>query len=234
MKLLVSVRDEAEALAAASHGADIIDLKEPRAGALGALAPALQRQVVAALRGQHPRLTITATIGDWPMDAAPIVQRVREVAASGADIVKVGITPTPGAGEVLQALAVCGQTVVPVLIADHGLDEALLAQALAAPFPGIVADTADKTRGSLFDCVSEAALRGFIERARAAGKWAGLAGALRRAHLPRLHALQPDIAGFRGAVCDGARTGMLVPAKVRQLAVDLGTAALVEAAATPG
>jgi hypothetical protein len=39
MKMLVSVRDIDEALAAAQAGADFIDLKDPAAGALGGLAP---------------------------------------------------------------------------------------------------------------------------------------------------------------------------------------------------
>ena len=39
-RLLVSVRDEAEARAAAWAGADFIDAKDPAEGALGALAPA--------------------------------------------------------------------------------------------------------------------------------------------------------------------------------------------------
>jgi uncharacterized protein (UPF0264 family) len=35
--------------------------------------------------------------------------------------------------------------------------------------------------------------------------------------VPALCALEPDIAGFRGALCDGARTGRLNPDKVRAL-----------------
>ena len=50
MKLLISVRSVDEALQAAEGGADFIDLKEPRLGALGALPLATIRSCVAALR----------------------------------------------------------------------------------------------------------------------------------------------------------------------------------------
>ena len=50
MRMLVSVRDVAEAREAVRAGVDLIDLKEPAAGALGGLALPVIREVVAALR----------------------------------------------------------------------------------------------------------------------------------------------------------------------------------------
>jgi uncharacterized protein (UPF0264 family) len=41
---------------------------------------------------------------------------------------------------------------------------------------------------------------------------------LREAQLERLRELAPDFAGFRSAVCDGARDGELDPERVRRLA----------------
>ncbi|MET0208713.1 MAG: (5-formylfuran-3-yl)methyl phosphate synthase, partial [Burkholderiaceae bacterium] len=64
MKLLVSVRDEHEALIAAESGADLIDMKEPRAGALGALPFDAVERIVAVLRRRHTTLRLSATVGD--------------------------------------------------------------------------------------------------------------------------------------------------------------------------
>ena len=47
MRMLVSVRDVAEAQEALRAGVDFIDLKEPAAGALGGLALPVIREVVA-------------------------------------------------------------------------------------------------------------------------------------------------------------------------------------------
>lgn len=217
MRLLVSVRSVDEALLAATAGADFIDCKEPRAGALGALPLETTRAVVAALRERHPGRPVSATIGDLfaGEDAQAVLERVAATDACGVDYVKVGIAR--GATALLDALASSGAPVVPVFIADQGLDAALLARACAAPFPALMLDTADKRRGSLFDVLEPAALRRFIFNVRAAGKLSGLAGALRTEHLPGLARLAPDFAGFRSAVCDGARTGALSSARLRAL-----------------
>jgi len=108
--------------------------------------------------------------------------------------------------------------VVPVFIADRGLDPALIAHALALGFPGVMADTADKRVGSLFDAVPRAALARFVAQARAAGVMVGLAGALRLQHAQALAALAPDFAGFRSAVCAGDRSAALDAALLRELA----------------
>ncbi|MBN8441591.1 MAG: (5-formylfuran-3-yl)methyl phosphate synthase [Thauera sp.] len=220
MRMLVSVRDGAEALRAAEAGADFIDLKEPRAGALGGLAPSQIRNIVALLRRHHRRATISATIGDLPVDDAhAILRQVDAVGRCGVDLVKVGV---PGQGDaracdLLRRLGASKWQIVPVLLADAGVAANLLATALAQPFPALMLDTQGKTAGSLFDFMAVKDVAEVVRQARIAGKLLGLAGALREADLPKLRALQPDFAGFRSAVCDGARTGVLVGEKVRAL-----------------
>ncbi|MBL8351734.1 MAG: (5-formylfuran-3-yl)methyl phosphate synthase [Burkholderiaceae bacterium] len=225
IKLLVSVRSVAEALLAARGGADFIDLKEPGQGALGGLPPATIAAIVAALRAAPGGPPISATIGDVAMsELAEIVRRVQAVAACGVDYVKVGIEPVPAAAGVLEALAGCGHPVVPVFIADRGIDGRLLQQALGLGFPGLMADTADKRAGSLFDLLPEPALRALVAQVRECGAMVGLAGALRLGHLPALRALAPDFAGFRSAVCAGDRGGALDPARLAALVHGLRSA----------
>lgn len=205
-RLLVSVRSVAEALLAADGGADFIDLKEPGQGALGGLPVHTIAEVVAALRSRGLSLPVSATIGDVAMhELDTILERVEAVGACGVDYVKVGIERAPGAGAVLRALADCGRPLVPVFIADHGLDERSIALALSLHFPGVMADTADKLAGSLFDVLPIAAIERFIRMAREAGTMVGIAGALRRANAEVITALAPDFAGFRSAVCRGGR-----------------------------
>ena len=228
MRMLVSVRDVPEALLAAHGGADFIDLKEPRDGALGGLPVATIAAIVQALRerGSRPprRLLISATIGDLPMtDVGAILARVDAVAACGVDYVKVGIERVARATAVLDALAGSGHAIVPVFIGDRGLDFEAVAHACALRFPALMVDTADKVAGSLFDVLSDAELRRFVTVVRASGALVGLAGALRRPQLAALHALAPDFAGFRSAVCAGDRSGALDAERLRSLAVALRT-----------
>ena len=229
MRMLVSVRDVPEALLAARGGADFIDLKEPREGALGDLDLATIAAIVRALRAREnqlqrlPRnLPISATIGDLPMsDVDAILGRVDAVAACGVDYVKVGIERVAHAASVLDALAGSGHAIVPVFIADRGLDFEAIAHACTLRFPALMVDTADKLSGSLFDVLSDAELRRFVAAARACGALVGLAGALRHQQLAALRALRPDFAGFRSAVCAGDRSGALDPERLSALAAAL-------------
>jgi len=218
-KILVSVRSVAEALLAASGGADFIDLKEPRAGALGGLPVETIAAIVAALQRGGSTLPVSATIGDLPAQPlAPVLAQVQAVAACGVNYVKVGIERSPGAAPLLRALSACGAAVVPVFIADQGLDDDDVKLACSLGFPGLMVDTADKKAGSLFDVMTAAELRRFVQAVRATGAIAGLAGALRLQHLPVLRELAPDFAGFRSAVCAGDRGAALDAQRLHTLA----------------
>lgn len=225
LRLLVSVRDIAEARLAADAGVDFIDLKDPADGALGALPVARIAEIVAALRARAgPRPAISATTGDLAStQVGEILARVQAVAAAGVDLVKVGIDGGPASAALLTALAGGGAAVVPVLIADAPIDLGLVRQALALRcFPALMLDTADKRGGSLLQRRPLAELAAFVAAVRAAPLQAGpvlagLAGALRTEELPALHRLAPDFAGFRSAVCSQGRAAALDPARLAAL-----------------
>ena len=74
--MLASVRTLDEALLALRLGADLIDLKEPSRGALGALDHAAVRVMVRAVGG---RRALSATIGDIPeMEPGEMVAAVMQ------------------------------------------------------------------------------------------------------------------------------------------------------------
>jgi uncharacterized protein (UPF0264 family) len=83
---------------------------------------------------------------------------------------------------------------------------------------GVMLDTADKGRGSLLDRMALDSVGRFVTAARTRGLLAGVAGALRPAHVAPLLALGPDVIGFRGALCrDGVRGARLDPLAVRRV-----------------
>src|SRR5437868_3326316 len=86
MRLLVSVSNAAEAAAAVAGGADVIDAKDPLAGALGAVAVTTLCDIHAAVAGARP---VTAAIGD-AADEAATERTAYTFAAAGATLVKVG------------------------------------------------------------------------------------------------------------------------------------------------
>jgi uncharacterized protein (UPF0264 family) len=228
MRVLISVRSVDEALIAARGGADFIDLKEPSNGALGALPVECIAAIVVTLRAQGIALPVSATIGEPPRER--LLAHVTAVAACGVDYVKVGIAGGTGACALLDALARCGPAVVPVFIADRGIDTALVAHALQLrAFPGLMLDTDDKRGGSLVERMPQGELARFVRAVRGGGAMAGLAGALRAQDLPSLADIDPDFAGFRSAVCAGDRRAELCEQRLRTL---LGRVRAISATAT--
>src|SRR5436190_842748 len=96
MRLLVSVTCAAEASAALAGGADVIDAKDPLAGALGAVSVEVLHEIYAAVARQRP---LTAALGDAG-DEAAIERAARTCVAAGAALVKVGFAGIASAGRV--------------------------------------------------------------------------------------------------------------------------------------
>lgn len=217
-RLLISVRNPAEARIALEEGADLIDLKEPGAGALGAVSHETARLVVAAVAD---RCATSATVGDLSLDAMILGPAIRTMAATGADFVKMGVWPESGKlVRTFQGLAPVAleAPLIAVFFADLGIPDGAIDMAADAGFKGIMLDTANKARGRLRDNVSLQELDAFVRRARCRRIMVGLAGSLRIEDIATLADLGPDYLGFRGAACDGhARVAELSAERVRAL-----------------
>lgn len=200
--MLASVTNSAEADVALAGGADIIDLKDPAKGALGALDPLLAGAIVTHLAG---RAQTSAVTGDLPMHPAVLVAAGEAMAATGVDFVKLGLFPGPETAACIAALAPLAQkaALVGVLFADLALDLDLVAHMAQAGFKGAMLDTARKGEGRLLDHIDMARLAGFVVLCRKHDLLVGLAGSLEAPDVPRLLAIAPDYLGFRGALCQG-------------------------------
>jgi uncharacterized protein (UPF0264 family) len=199
--LLASVTSVAEALTALECGADIIDLKNPQEGALGALPLGTIQEVVHAIAGRKP---VSATIGDLPMHPGQIASAVEKTAATGVDIVKIGFFGQTGHPECISAvapLAAGGVKVVAVLFADAAPDFGLLPALSQAGFYGVMLDTAVKNGRSLGDSLDAMSLRRFVDLSRSLSLLTGLAGALSISDIPEFVKIKPQYLGFRSALC---------------------------------
>jgi uncharacterized protein (UPF0264 family) len=107
-----------------------------------------------------------------------------------------------------------------------------LAQAAAeAGADGVLLDTAAKGV-SLLVRLAVPELEGFVAAAHARGLLVALAGSLALEDLPRIAALGADVAGVRGAACDGDRAGRLSAPRVRRL-LQAARAAVLPVPAAP-
>lgn len=208
--MLASVMSVAEATLAVEAGADIIDLKDPSRGALGALDARIAADVVETV-GSFA--ATSATIGDFPAMEPQAVQAAAEATARlGVRYVKIGFWGSPRDIACAQALAplAARARLVAVLFADLPQAPDLLDRLAAAGFTGVMYDTADKRAAPLRRLKTETELALFVRRSHGLGLLCGLAGKLRLADIPALLALRPDYLGFRGALCAaGDRAGHL-------------------------
>lgn len=218
IRFLASVSSAQEAGLAVGAGADIVDGKDPISGALGALPVATVRAIRSAVARPIP---VSATVGDLPADGDLWSGRVREMAATGVDYVKIGVFP---GGDARAAIERVGRLdlgvtrLVGVLLADLRPELGLIATMARAGFAGVLLDTAQKSGPPLPGLLGAADIAEFIGAVRRAGMLAGLAGSLQPAHIPPLAALGPDIMGFRGALCaDGDRGATLDPMRARRV-----------------
>jgi uncharacterized protein (UPF0264 family) len=227
MKLLVSVTNAAEAVDAVTGGADLIDAKDPAAGPLGPVTVDVLTQIHAQVAGLRP---VSAALGD-ATDEHSINDAAASFARAGAAFVKVGFAEAtkPEKVETLLQAAVFGariggelSDVIAVAYADVDRPEGSSAEALIeiaarAGAKGVLVDTADKDGPGLLALVPQDRLTRWVVRAHANGLLAALAGKLTARDLPLVACMGADVAGVRGAACEGGRTGRVSIAKVRLL-----------------
>lgn len=199
--MLASVNSLDEALIVLSEKVDIIDLKQPARGALGALDTQQVTQIVEEIADACP---VSATVGDLPMHAGIVCDAVARMAKTGVDYIKIGFFPGGdplGTLHTLSALA-RDHALIAVLFADTAPDFKILLPALkTAGFKGVMLDTMDKTSGSLTQLMSKACIEQFVLGAKAHQLLCGLAGSLRLSDISALVPYQADYLGFRGALC---------------------------------
>lgn len=226
MRLLVSPKNAAEARIAVAGGADIIDVKNPAEGSLGANFPWVIREVKKILpEGRE----LSATIGDFPFLPGSAALAALGAVSCGVDYVKVGLK---GARSLEEGIALAeavaravkdedaGVKVVCCGYADYGrvgsVDVSLIpeiARASGADYAMI--DTAVKDGKSLFDFLSKKDISSFIGESHGRGLLVAVGGSVSINDLGFLKETGVDVVGVRGAVCERGRESVLSLEKIR-------------------
>lgn len=227
MRLMISVVSAMEACEAQTGGAEILDVKNPVEGSLGAHSPSVIREIKAIASGG---VKLSAAIGDMPDLPGTAALAALGAATCGVDFVKVGLfgprtEPNVIAllREVRQAVAGRDTSVIAAAYADFRragtLDPRNLpAWAAAAGVHGCLLDTAIKDGRSLLEFMDPPELRRIVERAHQAGLIIGFAGTLREEDLNIVRDTGADIVGLRSAVCRNRnREEPLEAARVHQI-----------------
>ena len=222
-KLLVSVRDCQEALAAHSGGADIIDLKEPNFGSLGMAPVQMITDVLEWKTSNNITLPISAALGElaeWDTHDSTIPNGLSYVKVGLAGESSVRFQKRLNAFQLrLESLwdskpnSFSGNTPqwVTVAYADQANANCpsileIARHAMESESAGLLVDTFSKTGMPLSEYVSVQLLADLRAMLNENGQFFAIAGQIQPDQIDRLSGIQPDIVAVRSAVCiDGNR-----------------------------
>ena len=229
MKLLVSVVGADETIDALKGGADIIDVKNPREGALGANFPWIINEIKQILPDD---VEMSCALGDVPYLPGTVSLAALGCASLGPDYIKVGLYGTKNKGEALDVMRAVVRSVgnvneeISIITSGYAdfrrvgsLDPMLLPEvAIESGCEGILVDTGIKDGKRLFDFMNLEKLRDFTECGHGFGLLVALAGSLRAEDILLLREIKPDVIGIRGAACDNYdRKGSISSNRVMEL-----------------
>lgn len=225
MELLVSVVNLDEAKEAIKGKADILDIKNPKEGSLGANFPWIIKQI----SEYSQDMIISTTVGDVTYKPGTVSLASLGCAVSGSNYIKVGLFGTKNydeAKEVMDAVVktvkeydsnitvvACGYAdsynidsvssdLIPKVAHDSGCDVAML-------------DTYVKDGRRLTDYLDKTQLAEFTETSHNYNLKVALAGSVNKEDMSLLKSISCDIVGVRGCVCtDGDRNNGVVSSKL--------------------
>lgn len=223
-RLLVSVMNAAEASEAVENGADLIDVKDPRHGSLGASNPFIWNQVRKAVDGRVP---LSAAHGELRENNVEELARYSDH-LSFAKVGLKGCTNPPTYDWPVKwhdwRSQLTGRA-KPVMVVyadwrDCGAPspQEILNCVKGFRVPYVLVDTCDKNNGTIREHCSNEQLVRFIAAVHKLKAKVVLAGSLQLSDLTELLPMAPDYVAVRGAVCRGSRAGRLDGALVREWA----------------
>jgi (5-formylfuran-3-yl)methyl phosphate synthase len=228
--LLISPINTDEALESIEGGADIVDVKNPKEGSLGANFP----WVIKEIREMTPKdMLVSATLGDVPYKPGTVSLAAMGALVSGADYIKVGLYGTQNYHEALEVMENVVRTVrenssSAVVVASGYADAHRVGAISPMKIPKVAADagadlamvdTAVKDGKTLFDFMDMDALQKFVDEIHDYGMKSALAGSIKKDQLKPLYDINCDVVGVRGAACIGGdrNTGKIHRSAVAEL-----------------
>ena len=231
MKLLISPQNIKEAIEAIAGGADIVDVKNPKEGSLGANFPWVIKEVKQLL---PDNVELSCTIGEVPNLPGSMSLAAYGAALLGVDYIKVGLNgvqtiqkATDLLENIVRAVKMCNSK-IRIVVAGYGdysrvnsIEPQLVVQAAFSVKADVVMlDTAIKDGKNLFVFQNFQQLEAFIDAAHEHQLSVALAGSLQSQNLLTVKKLGADFVGLRGAACqnNNRNTGSITRERVKELA----------------
>lgn len=227
MKLLVSPINVEEAKICKLGGADIIDVKNPKEGSLGANFP----WMISAVKKAAGSVPVSATIGDFNYKPGTASLAALGAAVAGAEYIKVGLYDIQTGEQAMDMLSGIVRSVkdfdkTKKVVAAGYSDYRRINSISPFKLPSVGAeagvdivmmDTGIKDGRSTFEFLTEQELTKFVSSARDRGLQTALAGTIKFEDIASLKRISPDIIGVRGCVCGGDRNSTIKEELVKKL-----------------
>lgn len=212
MELLVSAINLEEAKEATLGGADILDVKNPKEGSLGANFPWIIKQISDYADNQ---IIVSTTIGDVPYKPGTVSLAALGSAVSGSNYVKVGLHGTKNYEEALEVMKAVVKTIrqydETITVVACGYADAYKTESvLPSDIPKVakdsnsdiaMLDTYIKDGHRLTDHLTTEQLQEFVSQSHEYGLKVALAGSVTKDDVQMLKNINCDIMGVRGCVC---------------------------------
>lgn len=220
MKLLVSPKDVEEAKAVIRGNVDIVDVKNPKEGSLGANFPWVIKSIKELVEKEKgDGMKISAAIGNFDYKPGTASLAALGAAASGAEYIKVGLFKIKTRQEAIDLLTgvvkavkdfAPTKKVVSAFYSDYKRINSVSPFEIAAIGKEVdidvaMVDTGIKDGRTTLEFLSEEELKTFFSDSKALGLETALAGSLKFKDIPAIKEIEPDILGVRGMVCGGNR-----------------------------
>jgi uncharacterized protein (UPF0264 family) len=212
LKLLISPKNKTEAIEAIKGGANIIDVKNPSEGPLGANFPWVIKEIVDIV---PKNIETSCTIGEMPNLPGSISLAARGAASTGVNYVKAGLSGLKNPEEAINLMLKVVKAVknfnseIKVVITGYA-DAKKINSINPSLIPIITAnvsadiamiDTAIKNGKSIFDFLTEKQIKNFVNSSHKLNLKTALAGSIKKTDLEKIQTFGADILGIRGAAC---------------------------------
>ena len=220
--LLVSLKSLEEITGEVLRNVDIIDLKDPEKGSIGAWS---EKKIFEAVKIISKKKLISATLGDVK-DIEEIIDKIKVFDNYKLDFIKFGIF-SENIEELnilfglinkvkIKTELVCVAFVENFCVLNYLEKNLYLIKKSGINF--LLLDTGLKSRGSLLSYCKINFLKKFILKCESNGIYIGLAGRLGVEQIKKLLKLEPFIIGMRSVVCcDSNRNLLISEEKVKKI-----------------
>ena len=222
INFLISLKNIEEISNQVIQEVDILDLKNPLKGAIGAWRVNNIKKVISLHKN---KIKISATLGDIFGDKEFLI-KLKKFDCLGLDFIKFGLLSIDQKNlfEKLRMIEsrVFKTNLVCVVFVDKknhlNLVNNNLNYFLKCGVKNILLDTFGKKKGDLLNFCKTDYLRKFISKCKKKNIKIGLAGGLKEIQIPLIVKLNPDIVGFRSAICrSNKRTSSIDIKKIKKL-----------------